>query len=41
MAKLRGEAIVLPPLDYGAHVMDALMRMGPVRNDGFGPRSVD
>lgn len=31
----------LPELDEGAYLVEAMMKLGPIRSDGMGPRSAD
>lgn len=40
-ARDRGQPLDLPDVTGGGYLVEALMRLGPVRQDGFGERPVD
>lgn len=41
MARASGAALGLPELGALQYLVDALLRLGPIRSDGMGPRPAD
>ena len=41
MLRRRGEPVPLPELDGGEYLVEAMLRLGPMRQTGFGLRPAD